>query len=238
MKGQETHYFSEQELKKHEIIQKVEDKRLKQKLAERDGKQINRETLRQWMTEGGLYKAKRAKQVRTHERRLRRACFGELVQIDGSPHDWFEDRGERCCLIVFIDDATSALITARFFPVETTDAYFETVKEHFKRYGMPMSYYSDRHSIFRINHPDCTGENKMSQFERAMSKLGIELINANSPQAKGRVDRMNKTLQDRLVKELRLEWISDIGTANRFYGRIYSRYCTGVYRPECNNYKS
>ena len=195
-----------------------------EKLLERHELKINRETLRQWMIEAGCHKATHAKQPVHHTGRLRRAHFGELVQIDGSPHDWFEDRGERCCLINFIDDATGAVLAARFFPVETTDAYFETAKVHFEHYGMPMAYYSDRHGIFRVNQKMQTGGETMSQFERAMQQLGIELINANSPQAKGRVERLNKTLQDRLVKEFRLEGISTIAEANAFMDAYLAKY--------------
>ena len=187
-----------------------------EKLLERHKVRINHETLRHWMISENLWRPKARKTMKTHERRLRRSHFGELVQIDGSPHDWFEGRAERCTLIVFIDDATSRIISARFFPAETTFAYFEMVKLHFERYGKPRAYYSDKHSIFRINHKDALGGTGMTQFERAMKNVEVDLINAHSPQAKGRVERMNQTLQDRLVKELRLQNINEIDTANAF----------------------
>lgn len=143
---------------------------------------------------------------------MRRPSYGELIQIDGSPHDWFENRGPRCTLIVFIDDATSALMALRFVPAETTRAYMETLRGYLNDHGVPLALYSDRHSIFRVNNPEREGE--LTQFTRAIKTLGIEPIHANSPQAKGRVERANQTLQDRLVKEMRLQNISDIETAN------------------------
>jgi hypothetical protein len=193
-----------------------------EKLLESHAIKINKETLRQWMIEWGLWESKKRKSVITHQQRTPRSCSGELIQIDGSPHDWFEDRGEKCCLIVFSDDATSSIGQMRFFPTETTLAYFECVKRYVKKHGRPLSFYSDRHSIFRVNNAtDSIGE---TQFERAMKELGIETICANSPQAKGRVERANRTLQDRLVKELRLNNISDIKSANQFLEEFTDKY--------------
>ena len=140
--------------------------------------------------------------------------MGELVQIDGSPHDWFEGRAEPCTLIVFIDDATSRLLALRFVSAETTRAYMETLASYLTRQGRPVALYSDRHSIFRVNHPERDGA--LTQFSRALKTLDIAAIHANSPQAKGRVERANQTLQDRLVKELRLRGINDMDTANAF----------------------
>jgi len=170
------------------------------------------ETLRQWMITDGLWQPKCRRRAPLHQRRPRRPCRGELVQIDGSPHAWFEDRGPRCCLIVFIDDATGALGALRFVPVESTRAYMETLADHLRQHGRPVALYSDRHSIFRVNRPDREGE--LTQFSRALKTLDIAPIHANTPQAKGRVERANQTLQDRLVKELRLRAISDIDAAN------------------------
>lgn len=172
------------------------------------------ETLRQWMITAGLWQVKSRKQARIHQRRLRRSRPGELVQIDGSPHDWLEGRGPRCTLIVFIDDATSRLMALRFSPTETTQAYMQTLNSHLAQHGRPVALYSDKHSIFRVNHPDKEGE--LTQFTRAIKTLDIEPIHANSPQAKGRVERANLTLQNRLVKELRLQQINTIEQANRF----------------------
>lgn len=193
-----------------------------EKLAEHHGFTLSAETLRQWMITDGLWEPKRRKQARVHQRRPRRPCPGELVQIDGSPHDWFEGRGPRCTLIVFIDDATSRLLALRFAPAETTRAYMETLGRYLQQHGRPVALYSDRHSIFRVNHPEREGE--LTQFSRALKTLHIEAIHANSPQAKGRVERANQTLQDRLVKELRLRGISDIDTANAFLPAFIAQY--------------
>lgn len=203
-----------------------------EKLLESHAIKINKETLRQWMIEWGLWKPKKCKSVVIHQQRTPRFCSGELIQIDGSPHDWFEGRGEECCLIVFSDDATSRIGQMRFFPTETTLAYFESTKRYISKHGRPLSFYSDRHSIFRVNNADSIGE---TQFERAMKELGIETICANSPQAKGRVERANRTLQDRLVKELRLNNISDIESANQFLEEFTDKYnAKFAKKPICN----
>jgi len=193
-----------------------------EKLAELHGHKISTETLRQWMIADGLWKPKPRRRARIHQRRPRRPCRGELVQIDGSPHDWFEDRGPRCTLIVFIDDATSELLALRFAPAETTQAYMDTLDGYLRQHGRPVAFYSDKHSIFRVNHPQREGE--WTQFTRALKTLDIEPIHANTPQAKGRVERANQTLQDRLVKELRLRGISDLETANAFLPEFIQAY--------------
>ncbi|WP_336996809.1 ISNCY family transposase [Leclercia sp. UBA7405] len=193
-----------------------------EKLREIHGLALSAETLRKWMVEEGLWRERRRKIARIYQRRQRRPCYGELIQIDGSPHDWFEERGPRCTLIVFIDDATSALMALRFAPAETTRAYMETLRDYLDKYGRPLALYSDRHSIFRVNNPEREGE--LTQFTRAIKTLGIEPIHANSPQAKGRVERANQTLQDRLVKELRLRNISDIESANLWLSEFVKDY--------------
>lgn len=193
-----------------------------EKLRELHELALSAETLRKWMVEEGLWRERRRKTARIYQRRQRRPCYGELIQIDGSPHDWFEERGPRCTLIVFIDDATSALMALRFAPAETTRAYMETLRDYLDKYGRPLALYSDRHSIFRVNNPEREGE--LTQFTRAIKTLGIEPIHANSPQAKGRVERANQTLQDRLVKELRLRNISDIETANLWLSEFVKDY--------------
>jgi hypothetical protein len=183
-------------------------------LAKHDLK-IGRETLRTWMLEEGLWLSR--KQRRSfHQPRLRRESYGELVQIDGSDHRWFEQRGEPCTLLVFIDDATSKLMQMRFVPSESTDSYFAALEGYVNDHGCPVAFYSDKHTVFRVNKPDAKGGSGMTQFGRALAELNIEILCANSSQAKGRVERANRTLQDRLVKELRLADISDMSAGNAF----------------------
>ena len=168
------------------------------------------ESVRQTLIAGGCWQAKSGGEIKRHPLRERRPRFGELIQIDGSPHDWFEGRSEPCTLLVFIDDATGRLTQLRFMPTETTLGYMHCLHDHILAHGMPMALYSDRHSIFRVNGEQ-GGE---TQWGRAMETLGIEQICANSPQAKGRVERANQTLQDRLVKEMRLMGIHSPEEAN------------------------
>ena len=174
------------------------------------------ESVRKIMIEEKLWKPRKVKRKPVHQLRPRRACLGELVQIDGSPHAWFEDRGPACTLLVFIDDATGRLMGLYFVPVESTFAYFAATRRYIARHGIPVAFYSDKHGIFRINAKNALSGSGMTQFGRAMSALDIEIICANTPQAKGRVERVNLTLQDRLVKELRLRGISTIEDANAF----------------------
>jgi len=171
------------------------------------------ETLRGWLIEAGLWKAKTARRLRRHPPRPRRPRQGELIQIDGSPHDWLEGRAPRACLLAFIDDATSRLMWARFVPVESTRAYLQGLHDYVSRYGVPVACYSDRHSIFTKHDPE---DRVPTQFERATRTLGCEAIQATTPQAKGRVERVFQTLQDRLVKAMRLAGISTLDAANDF----------------------
>ncbi len=150
-----------------------------EKLTELHGLHFSVETLRKWMIIEELWQTKSRKQAHIHQRRPRRPRLGDLVQIDGSLHDWFEDRGPRCTLIVFIDDATSRLMALLFVPAETTQAYMETVSDYLVRHGRPVAFYSDKHSIFRVNHPGKEGE--LTQFTRALKTLDIEPIHANTP---------------------------------------------------------
>jgi hypothetical protein len=152
--------------------------------------------------------------------RERRPRFGELIQIDGSPHDWFEGRGPRCTLIVFIDDATGRLTALQFASTETTRAYLCALKSHVLAHGCPLAFYSDRHGIFRVNAKDAQSGDGKTEFGRVVERLEIELINALTPQAKGRVERANQTLQDRLIKEMRLEGMSSIEDAQAFVPRF------------------
>jgi len=188
-----------------------------EKLVEVHRLKLSDESVRRLMIEEGLWKPKRAKKPPVHQMRERRACFGELVQIDGSDHGWFEGRGARCSLLVYIDDATGELLELWFVPEETSFGYYEASRHYFERYGKPVAFYSDKHGIFRVNQEQTTGLGSgLTQFGRAMLELDIQIICADTPQAKGRVERVIETLQDRLVKELRLQGISDIDRANAF----------------------
>lgn len=184
-------------------------------LAREHGFAHSTETLRGWMIAAGLWKPKLRRAKRLHPPRPRRDCLGELVQIDGSHHDWFEARGARCCLTAFIDDATGRVLAARFDPTETTEGYLAVLRSHITQHGVPLALYSDRHSIFTKHDSE---DGVPTQFERALLQLDIEPICARSPQAKGRVERLFQTLQDRLVKAMRLAGISDIDAANDWLG--------------------
>ncbi|TDK29116.1 ISNCY family transposase [Rhizobium deserti] len=192
-------------------------------LAERDGLLVSRETLRRWMLGAGIWLSR--KQRRTfHQPRLRREAYGELVQIDGSDHRWFEDRGDPCSLLVFIDDATGKLMQLRFVRSESAFSYFEALALYLREHGAPIAFYSDKHSVFRVAKKDAKGGQAMTQFGRALCELNIEILCANSSQAKGRVERMNRTLQDRLVKALRLARIDNMEAGNAFLASFMSRY--------------
>jgi transposase len=186
-----------------------------EKLAERHDMHLSVESTRQIMIAAGYWKPRKGASICVHPMRERRARLGELVQIDGSPHDWFEGRADRCTLLVFIDDATGKLLQLRFEPTETTLGYMHALHDHIVAHGLPVALYSDKHSIFRINAKEADPEAE-TQFGRATRELGIECIHANSPQAKGRVERANQTLQDRLPKEMRLAGISGIASANNW----------------------
>jgi hypothetical protein len=185
-----------------------------EKLAEHYGCSVSRETLRGWMIADGLWTDRRHRLPSPHQPRRRRDCLGELVQIDGSEHAWFEARGEMCTLLAFVDDATSRLMVLRFVASESAFDYFRATRAYLESHGKPIALYSDKHSIFRVNNKDAIGGEGVTQFGRALSELNIDIICANSPQAKGRVERAFGTLQDRLVKELRLAGISTIAAAN------------------------
>jgi hypothetical protein len=187
-----------------------------EKLTEVDGLNLSVESVRQIMIAEELWKPRKVKRATTHPMRLRRACLGELVQIDGSPHAWFEDRAPACTLLVYIDDATGRLMELLFVPVETTFNYFAATRRYIDRHGCPLAFYSDQHGIFKVNAKNALSGSGMTQFGQAMKALDIEIICANTPQAKGRVERVNQTLQDRLVKELRLKKISSMEAANAF----------------------
>jgi len=185
-----------------------------EKLAEA-GMTLSPDTLTALLKERGLWERRR-RRGKHRKRRERRASFGSLVQMDGSHHDWFEGRSDKCVLMVMIDDATNQT-QARLYPAETTRAAFDLFERWARRHGLPRAVYVDRHSIYRDeDHPD-----KPTQFGRAMKELGTELILAHSPQAKGRVERRNAVFQDRLVKEMRLRKISDMKQANDLLESVF-----------------
>jgi transposase len=219
-RGKPSHHQLDEEVKKKVVDLILERYRdfgptlATEKLLEVHGINISDESVRKIMIAEGLWKHRRKRKLRVFQMRERRACFGELVQIDGSDYHWFEERGPRCTLLVFVDDATGRLVELWFVPHESFFGYCEASRHYFERYGKPGAFYSDKHGIFHINHPNVTSGDGMTDFGRAMNDLGIEIICANTPQAKGRVERANKTLQDRLTKELRLHNISTPEEAN------------------------
>lgn len=185
----------------------------------KEGMKVSVETLRRWLLSAGLWEAKRRRSAH-RSWRARKAHAGEMVQMDGSHHDWFEGRRAWAVLMVMIDDATNRTY-ARFFEAETTAAAFEIFQRYVQSYGLPRSLYVDKDSIYRPGRDrtveeELAGEPSTTQFGRAMEELGVELICAHSPQAKGRVERRNAVFQDRLVKALRLEGIRDLESANAY----------------------
>ncbi|CAN7721572.1 ISNCY family transposase [Variovorax sp. LjRoot290] len=191
-----------------------------EKLRECHGLILAKETVRVLMMAAGLWTPRRQRAPKIHQPRNRRDCLGELIQIDGSDHAWFEERSPACTLLVFIDDATSRLMQLRFVPTESSFAYFEATRGYLEAHGKPVAFYSDKASIFRpVTKPEF-GERGVTQFGRALYELNIDIMCANSSQAKGRVERANQTLQDRLVKELRLRGISTLEAGNAFAGHF------------------
>lgn len=212
---------------RHKIMSLVREKYVdfgptlaSEKLKERDKMVLSEETLRKWMIEDGLWKAKRKKAGKVYQRRTRRSRYGEMLQGDGSPHDWFEGRSPRCNLVQFVDDATSKTTSAKFVPVETTESYLEILQEHLEKNGRPMTLYVDKHRIFRVSNEEIKNGTGITHFGKILKELDIELICANSPQAKGRVERKNGIFQDRLIKEMRLEGINTIEEGNAFLPRF------------------
>lgn len=200
-----------------------------EKLLELDGICISDETLRIWLLEAGQWKKKR--KGRKHRQwRQRKDRLGEMVQVDGSHHDWFEGRGPTCVLMGYIDDATGR-VYGRFYGYEGTIPAMDSFKRYIRRHGIPMSLYLDKHTTYRSPgepsiEDELNGREPLSEFGRAVSQLGVTLIHAHSPQAKGRVERLFKTFQDRVVKEMRLRGISSMEDANAFlekYLPIYNR---------------
>ena len=189
-----------------------------------EGVLLSVETVRQLLIGEGLWKAKGVRRPVIHQLRERRARVGELVQIDGSPHDWFEGRAPKCTLLVFVDDATSRLMYLQFVEAETTFNYFAGVRSYVSEFGKPLAFYSDKFGVFRVNIANALSGTGLTQFGRALKELEIELICAHSPQAKGRVERANQTLQDRLTKELRLRGISSLAAANAYLPEFSADY--------------
>jgi transposase len=187
-----------------------------EKLRERHGIVLAKETVRKFMTEAGLWIPRKQRSPSIYQPRNRRSCVGELIQIDGSDHRWFEDRAPACTLLVYIDDATSRLMQLHFTYSESTFSYFEATRAYLERYGKPQAFYSDKAGVFRDNHKHSDHGPGVTQFGRVLYELNIDIWCANTSQAKGRVERANLTLQDRLVKELRLEGISTMAAANAY----------------------
>ena len=201
-----------------------------EKLAEHEGIVRSVSTVRRIMIDAGLWKAKHGGQ-RHRSWRERKAHMGELVQVDGSEHDWFEGRGPRCHLIAFVDDATGRVMDASFEEAEDTLTLMRLTKRYIRRYGRPLELYPDRDSIYQTNRQATIDEQLRdqqpeTQYARAMRELDIEINCALSPQAKGRVERLFKTFQDRVVKELRLAGISTRGAANKWLKKYLTRYNT------------
>ena len=205
-----------------------------EKLGELHGIALGRETLRQWMIADGLWLDRKQRLKRVHQPRSRRDCVGELVQIDGCEHWWFEDRGPQCTLLVFVDDATGRLMHLQFVESESTFSYFHATRAYLEAWGKPVAFYSDKHGVFRVNHEGATGGDGMTQFGRALDALNIEIICANSSQAKGRVERAHKTLQDRLVKELRLAGARDLAAGNALLPAFMADYNKRFAKPAAN----
>jgi transposase len=194
-----------------------------EKLRECHGIVLAKETVRRWMRDAGLWTPRAQRPPRVYQPRARRACLGELVQIDGSDHRWFEDRAPACTLLVYVDDATSRLMHLHFTATESTFSYFEATRAYLERYGKPVALYSDRASVFRSVRAHETGRS-VTHFGRAMYELNIDTFCANSSSAKGRVERAHLTLQDRLVKELRLRGISTPAAANAWAPAFMAAY--------------
>ena len=195
-----------------------------EKLEDMEGIKLSKETVRKEMIRCGVWKAKSKKKENLHPARPRRVCRGELVQIDGSEHAWLEERGPKATLLVFVDDATSEILAAEFAPVESFFSYGKLCKSYFRKWGIPVGFYCDRYSVFRSPKQKKTGEETVTQFQRALSVLDIDLRYAYSPEAKGRVERCNGTLQDRLVKEMRLLGIDNYDAANAYLPEFIADY--------------
>ena len=226
----------------HRIKEKIKDKIIKlyrasygdfgptlacEKMLEREGLKVCDETLRLWLIQEDLWQVKRQREVKKRSWRARKEHIGEMVQMDGSHHDWLEGRGPKLVLMGYIDDATGR-VYAKFYDYEGTKPAMDSLKGYIKIHGIPTSIYLDKHSTYKTNKKErykdwpFRDKEELTQFARGCKQLGIELIHAHSPQAKGRVERVFGTLQDRLVKEMRLEGIKTLKEANEFLKRYLS----------------
>ena len=197
-----------------------------EKLEEEDGIRVDHETLRRWLISGGMWERQR-KPRKHRQRRERKPCFGDLIQMDGSHHEWFEGRGPKSCLLSMVDDATG-ITMAMMAEEETTESAMLLLKEWIMTYGMPVALYTDRKNVYivdraRTEEEVMTGKEPLSAFGKVCKKLGIRIIAARSPQAKGRVERKHGVYQDRWVKELRLKGVDDLAGANRLLGSFTGR---------------
>jgi len=206
------------------------DHHLCEKLTEQEGFSLSRETLRRLLRSQGLGSPRKRRAPAHRQRRLRVACEGQLVQLDGSPHDWLEGRGPRLTALGMQDDASGKILAAQFFPAETAEGYFHLLQSLLHRFGVPTAFYGDRSGIFVRNDDHWTveeelaGQRQPTQFGRALAQLGITFIAAQSPQAKGRVERLWGVLQDRLTSELRLAQACDIDSANAVLHKFVADY--------------
>ena len=206
------------------------DHHLCEKLAEVEGFSLSRETLRRLLRREGIGSPRKRRPPAHCQRRLRSAREGELVQLDGSPHDWLEGRGPHLTALGMQDDASGKILAARFFPSETTEGYFRLLHSLLRRYGVPLAFYGDRSGVF-VRHDNrwsleeqLAGKRQPTQFGRALDQLGITFIAAQSPQAKGRIERLWGVLQDRLTSELRLAGACDLDSASRVLARFLADY--------------
>lgn len=213
------------------------DHHLCEKLTEQEGFSLSRETLRRLLRAAGLGPPRKHRPAAHRQRRMRSARQGEMILLDGSPHDWLQGRGPRLTALGFQDDATGKILAAGFFPAETTAGYFHLLRRLLSRCGVPVALYGDRNGIFVRNDDHWTveeqlaGQRQPTQFGRALQQLGITYIAANSPQAKGRVERLWGVLQDRLVSELRLAGACDLDSANRVLQHFIADYNRRFARP-------
>lgn len=206
------------------------DHHLTEKLTEVEGFSLSRETVRRLLRRAGMGSPRKRRPPAHRQRRLRAGREGELVQLDGSPHDWLEGRGPWLTALGLQDDASGKILAARFFPSETSEGYFHLLQSLLRRSGVPLAFYGDRSAIF-VRNDDCwtreeelAGRREPTQFGRALEQLGINFITAHSPQAKGRVERLWGVLQDRLKSELRLAGANDLESANRVLRRFVADY--------------